>query len=86
MTCVSNVDVVAAHAVTGAVLAVNGWERLSDRRRGIGRVERAQRTWLRNASFVDQLGLDPVAVLGPAPGGAPVAPVGRAAPEALTPA
>ncbi len=68
MNCVSNSDALAANVVGAAILAVNGWERWSDRRRGITRLERAQRTWLRNKAFIESLDLDPLEVLGPAPG------------------
>lgn len=74
MNCVSNVDAIAATTVAGVVIAINAWERVSDRRRGITRLERAQRTWLRNESFMRTMGLDPVSVLGPPPGTQPTAP------------
>lgn len=68
MSCVSNVDAIAANTVAGVVIAINAWERVSDRRQGITRLERAQRTWLRNQSFMRSMGLDPISVLGPPPG------------------
>jgi hypothetical protein len=68
MSCVTNIDALAVNALAGSIFAANAWERISDRRRGITRLERAQRIWLRNQSFMRELGLDPVAVLGPPPG------------------
>ncbi len=88
MNCVSNVDAMAANTVIGVVVAVNGWERLSDRRSGITRLERAQRTWLRNHAFMRELGLDPIGVLGLPPGtpaAAPLRPT-ASAPERGAPA
>jgi hypothetical protein len=72
MNCVTNVDALAVNAVAGSIFAVNAWERISDRRRGISRLERAQRTWIRNASFMRELGFEPIDILGPPPGHAPV--------------
>lgn len=71
MNCVSNIDAVAANVLAGAVIAVNAAERISDRRQGITRLERSQRTWLRNRAFMIDMGLDPIAVLGPPPGVVP---------------
>lgn len=68
MNCVSNVDAIAANVVAGVVVAINAAERISDRRQGITPLERAQRTWLRNQSFMKEMDLDPIAVLGPPPG------------------
>jgi hypothetical protein len=72
MNCVTNVDALAINAVAGSIFAVNAWERISDRRRGISRLERAQRTWIRNQSFMRELGLDPIEILGPPPGHVPM--------------
>jgi hypothetical protein len=71
MHCVTNVDAIAVNAVAGSIFAVNAWERIVDRRRGISRLERAQRIWLRNQSFLRELGLDPIEILGPPPGAVP---------------
>jgi hypothetical protein len=71
MHCVTNVDAIAVNAIAGSIYAVNAWERIADRRRGISRLEREQRIWLRNRSFVLELGLDPLEVLGPPPGAVP---------------
>jgi hypothetical protein len=71
MHCVTNVDAIAVNAVAGSIFAVNAWERIADRRRGISRLERAQRIWLRNQSFLRELGLDPIEILGPPPGAVP---------------
>ena len=68
MNCVTNVDAIAINVVAGSIFAVNAWERASDRRRGISRLERQQRTWLRNASFMRELGFEPIDILGPPPG------------------
>ena len=68
MNCVTNVDALAINVVAGSIFAANAWERVADRRRGISRVEREQRTWIRNQSFMRELGLDPVAIIGPPPG------------------
>lgn len=68
MSCVSNVDALAANTMAGVVAVLNARERWSDRRQGITPLERAQRTWLRNQSFMNDLGLDPVEVLGSPPG------------------
>lgn len=67
MSCVSNTDAIGANLLVGAVIATNLRERVADRRRGITRLERRQRTWIRNRSFVESLGLDPALVMGPAP-------------------
>ena len=80
MSCVSNVDALAANGLMGVIAAVNGWERVADRRRGITRLERAQRTWLRNQSFMRSLDLDPIEVLGPPPGVPVSAPAARPQP------
>jgi len=80
MSCVSNVDTLAANGLMGVIAAVNGWERIADRRRGITRLERAQRIWLRNQSFMRSLDLDPIEVLGPPPGVPASAPAARPQP------
>jgi hypothetical protein len=72
MNCVTNVDAIAINVVAGSIFAVNAWERVSDRRKGISRLERAQRTWIRNASFMRELGFEPIDILGPPPGHDPV--------------
>lgn len=71
MNCVTNVDAIAINVVAGSIFAANAWERAADRRRGISRLEREQRTWIRNRSFMLELGLDPLEILGPPPGAAP---------------
>ena len=68
MNCVTNVDAIAINVVAGSIFAVNARERVSDRRKGISRLERAQRTYIRNQSFMRELGLDPLEILGPPPG------------------
>ena len=68
MNCVTNLDAIGLNLMAGAVITVNVAERLSDRRQGISRLERAQRIWLRNQSFMLELGLDPIEVLGLPPG------------------
>lgn len=65
--CTTALDTAGFHVMVGAVVVTNAYERWTDRRRGIDRVERAQRTWLTNASFVRSMGMDPHAVLGPPP-------------------
>lgn len=66
--CFTNVEAAAINVAVGAVLLRNAWEKHADRRDGITPIEREQRTWLRNASFMQELDLDPIEILGPPPG------------------
>ena len=66
----------------GAVVATNAWEARADRRAGVSPLERAQRTWLRNKAFMEELGLDPIEVLGRPPR-QPAAPAAAPAPVAV---
>jgi hypothetical protein len=85
MNCVTNLDALCINAVGAAIVATNVWERVSDRRQGISRLEREQRTYIRNASFMRELGLEPIDILGPPPGHIPVAePVAQPAAELVS--
>ncbi len=78
-------DLVVTNAALGAVVATNCWERVSDRRNGISRLERELRTWEENAAFMRSMGLEPMLVLG-APPTVPVVAPTRASDAAPHPA
>lgn len=73
-TCTTLFDLAATNVALGAVVATNWHERVQDRRRGISRLEREQRTWESNAAFLRSMGLEPLVVIG-APPALPVVPV-----------
>ena len=72
--CVTSADAVVMNAMGAAAAASVGFDRLRWRVRGRSSLERRVASWQRDAGFCHLLGLDPVAVLGPAPGDAVVDP------------
>lgn len=62
--CLQNIEALIVCGAGAAVAATNAWEAHTDRLAGVTPTERAQRTWLRNKAFMEELGLDPVQVLG----------------------
>ena len=68
-SCFTQLDAMFVQAGVGGAVLTNAVRRWRDRRHGIGRLERDQRTWIRTAERARELGFaDPTDMVGAAPG------------------